>query len=154
LSRRQSSNRPILRVRKNFVDRYLSRKRLIPMGFVLVLVLFAFAHVWKQVYVLELSTEVRVLEKENETLNDLVKKRNSEITELTRLAVIEPLAKEKGNLQRTASENLFTLVRDESYRETEGIENLVEALRKVADNMPVITETRAESKDVFEFDEK
>lgn len=118
------------------------------------MILFACAHVWQQVYVLELSTEVRGLQKENDTLDDLLKKRRAEIIELTRLSVFEQLASEKANLHRTASENLFTLVRDESYRETEGIDNLIAALKKVADNMPVVTETRAESKDFFKFDEE
>lgn len=154
MTRRKKSSRPISKVRKTVAERYLSRKRFFPFLFVTTLILFACAHVWQQVYTLELSTEVRGLEKENSKLNDLLKKRRAEIVELTRLSVIEKVASEKVHLRRTASENLFTLIRDDSYRETEGIENLMTALKKVADNMPVVNETHAESKDFFEFDEE
>lgn len=103
---------------------------------------------------LDLSSEVRVLEKKNDKLTDLVKKRKAEIVELSRLSVVEGKTFGKKPLRRTRSENLFTLVRDESYRETDGFDKLVGALKKVADNMPVINETHAESKDIFDFDKK
>ncbi len=154
MTRHKRSSRPISKVRKTVAERYLSRKRVFPFLFVITLIMFACAHVWQQVYTLELATEVRGMEKENSTLNDLLKKRRAEIVELTRLSVIERVASEKANLHRTASENLFTLIRDDSYRDTDGIDNLISALKKVADNMPVVNETHAESKDFFDFDEK
>ena len=154
MSRSRNNSRPVSKVRKSLIEKYLSREKLIPAAIVLSLILFACAHVWKQVHFLDVSVEVRALEIENETLCDLLKKREAEITEMTRLSVIETLASEKINLKKTATENLFTLIRDESFRETDGIESLVLALKKVADNLPVITETRAENKDVFKFDEE
>ncbi len=145
--------RPIKRVRNSFVRQILTGKRLIPGAIIAMLIVLACIHIWQRVYVMELGREVSVLRKTNHDLTDLLKKKHSEITEFSRLSRIEKIAGEKLNLGRTSSENMYTIIREESYKEINGIENLLHSLKKVADNMPVINESKAVTMDLFQTDE-
>jgi len=101
-----------------------------------------------------LVKEVSVLENENKNLKDMVKKTNMEITELSRLSRIEKIAVEELGLTRTSSENLYTLSVSREDRKTEGLEDVVTSLKKIADNLPVLNETRAATSNIFDSDEK
>lgn len=116
--------------------------------------MFACTQIWQRVYILNLTAEVGDLRKERTTLQDLTKKSKVEINELCRHTRIEEIASEQFKLQQTASENLFTLVSDRKFTDTDRFADLWTSLKKVTDHLPVITETKAETKDMFDFDEK
>ncbi len=121
---------------------------------VAALVLFACTHIWQNVYFLNLSTEVSALKKENNLITDLIKKNQVEINDLCRHSRIEQLALDKFKLRQTASENMFTLVSKRKFSETNRFADLLGSFKKVADHFPVITESKAETKEIFEFDEE
>ncbi len=121
---------------------------------VAALVLFACTHIWQNVYILNLSTEVSALKKEKNLIKDLIKKNQVEINDLCRHSRIEPLALDKFKLRQTASENMFTLVSKRKFSETNRFADLIGSFKKVADHFPVITESKAETKEIFEFDEE
>ncbi len=77
-----------------------------------------------------------------------------EVIELSRLSRIEKIAKEDLGLTRTSSENLFTLNIDREENDSEGFEDVVTSLKKIADNLPVLNETRAATSSIFESDEE
>jgi hypothetical protein len=103
---------------------------------------------------MNISTEIADLKKENDCLNDLLKKSNADISELSRLSRIEKLATDEMGLVRTPSENLYTIITDNSYGEHGGFSELVNTLQKVAEHMPVISESKAETTNIFGFDEE
>lgn len=121
---------------------------------VAALVLFACTHIWQNVYILNLSTEVGALKKEKNRIKDLIKKNQAEINDLCRHSRIEELALDKFKLRQTASENMFTLVSKRKFTETYRFADLIGSFKKVADHFPVITESKAESKEIFDFDEE
>ena len=83
-------------------------------------------------------------------LKDLIKKTSSEITELTRVSRIEPLATEKLGLQRTNAEDIFTIVIEKPQIKREGIDNLLFTLQNLADHLPIVTESKAETLKIFD----
>ena len=103
---------------------------------------------------MELTSEVRDLKKEKERLTDLVIKTESEISDLSRLSRIESIAVEKLALERGKAENIYTLLEKESRKDPEDLERLYLSLKKVAKNLPMVTETRAEAQDIFKFDDE
>ena len=121
---------------------------------VIALVLLAFTHIWQNVYILNLSTEVGTLKKEKYKIKDLIKKSQVEINDLCRHSRIEQLALDGFKLRQTASENMFTLVSKRGFSKTYRFADLIGSFRKVADHFPVITESKAESKEIFDFDEE
>ena len=141
-------------LKNSLKKRLVSSKSLIPAMIVGSIILLACLHVWQRVYVMGLVKDVSVLEKENKNLKDLVKKANMEVIELSRLSRIEKMAKEDLGLTRTSSENLFTLNIDREENNSEGFEDVVTSLKKIADNLPVLNETRAATSSIFESDEE
>ena len=134
--------------------RLVSSRSIIPALIVASVILLACLHIWQRVHVMGLVKEVSVLENENKNLKDMVKKTNMEITELSRLSRIEKIAVEELGLTRTSSENLYTLSVSREDRKTEGLEDVVTSLKKIADNLPVLNETRAATSNIFDSDEK
>ena len=140
------------KLRKSFRKRIISSPRLIPTLIIVSIVVFACLHIWQRVYVLGLVKEIAVVEKEREHLTDLLKKTNSDASELSRLSRMEPIAIEKLGLGRTSAENLFTLEVKKQEIKLSGIDNVKNSLKKLADNLPVINETKADTIDIFEHD--
>jgi hypothetical protein len=140
------------KLRKSFRKRIISSPRLIPTLIIVTIVVFACLHIWQRVYVLGLVQEISVVEKERENLTDLLKKTNSDAAELSRLSRMEPIAIEKLGLGRTSAENLFTLEVKKQEITLSGIDNVKNSLKKLADNLPVINETKADTINIFEND--
>jgi cell division protein FtsL len=140
------------KLRKSFRKRIISSPRLIPTLIIVTIVVFACLHIWQRVYVLGLVQEISVVEKERENLTDLLKKTNSDAAELSRLSRMEPIAIEKLGLGRTSAENLFTLEVKKQEITLSGIDNVKNSLKKLADNLPVINETKADTIHIFEND--
>ena len=111
-------------------------------------------YIWQRVYVLNLVREVSTLEKEKVDLKDLLKKTEIEVTELSRLNRIESIAIAQLGLMRTGTENLYTLTPQKVEKKPEGIDEVVAALKKIADNLPILNETKASTDSIFEFDAK
>ena len=145
--------RPRRRSGKEGGRRIVSSGPLVPILVIVALVLFACTLVWQKVYILNLSTEVGELKKEKNEIIDLIKKNELEINDLCRRSRIEKFAGEQLGLQQTASENLFTLVSERRFTESNKFADMLSSLKKVAEHLPVVSESKAETKDIFEFDE-
>lgn len=153
-------NNSILRYRstgttKNSIGkRIVSSKSLVPILFVVSIIFLACLQIWQRVYVIGLVKEVSLYEKENKQIKDLIKKAELENIELSRLSRIEPMVAESLGLAKTSAVNLFTLqLEQEPAPPITGIGEVVFSLKKIADNFPVINETRAETVEIFETDD-
>jgi len=140
-------------LRNSLKKKLVSSRSIIPALFVGSIIILACLHVWQRVYVMGLVQEVSVLEKENKSLKDIVKKTDMNIVELSRLSHIEPLAAEKLGLSKKGAENTFTLSLSGTEFKSEGLGEVVTSLRKIADNLPVLNETKAETSEIFESNE-
>lgn len=151
LQRYQSTDK----FRKSWSKRLVSSPALIPILFVAVFVLFACIHIWQRVYVLGLVKEVGALEKDREVLTDLLKKNNAEIMDLSRVSRVEQIASSDLGMTRTSAENMMTLVikKPPVVKKQGELDNVVSSLKKLADNLPVINESRADTLGTFETDE-
>lgn len=136
---------------KNSILRQLVSSRfIVPSLVAATLVLLPCILVWQNVYVMNLVKEVSVLEKENKTLQDAIKKRRAEIIDLSRLSRIESVAAEELHMKPIKSENMYTLTVDRSLEINGGVDEVVESLKKFADHLPVVSETRAANEDLFD----
>jgi cell division protein FtsL len=139
------------RYKQSFPRRLVSSRVVIPALFAAVVIVFACFQIWQRVYMLGLAKEVSQLEKEKSILTDLLRKTNVEIVDKTRLSRVEPIAMEQLGMARTSTENLLTLVVKKPEKKKDGLDNVVASLKKLADNLPVITETKAaDSIKIFE----
>ena len=138
------------RYKKSLGRRLVSSRALIPSLFIAAIILFACLHVWQRVYVFGLVKEVSRLEKESANLDDLLKKTNAEIADLSRLSRVEEVASRELGLGRTKAENMFTLVLKKPEVKRDALDNVVLSLRKLADNLPVLTESKADTINVFD----
>ncbi len=133
--------------------RLVSSRTVIPVLVIGSLIVLACLHIWQRVYVMRLVKEVSVLEMENRQLTDIVKKANLEILELSSLSRIEKIAGEQLQMSGTRSENIFTLTFRESPPGPEGLHDVISSLQKVADHLPSLSESNAETIDIFETDD-
>ncbi|MCX6826929.1 MAG: hypothetical protein NTV06_06670, partial [candidate division Zixibacteria bacterium] len=99
---------------------------------------------------LSLIKEVSKLEKEQAGLTDLLKKTNTEIVDLSRLSRVESVVSQQLGLTRASAQNIFTLVVKKPEIRKDGLDNVVSSLKKLADNLPVITESKAADTIIFE----
>ena len=141
-------------LKKTLGKRIVSSKTIIPVIFIGSLIILGCLHVWQRVYVMSLVKTVRSLEKDNKELRDILKKTDMDVIDLSRLARIEPIAVDELGLRKTSTENMFTLTLDYSRQERQGINEVVSSLKKIADNLPVLTETKAAESDLFETNEE
>ncbi|SYZ72769.1 hypothetical protein TRIP_C20884 [Candidatus Zixiibacteriota bacterium] len=141
------------KLRQSYFRRLISSKVSVPAMFLLVVITFACLYIWQRVYVMDLAKDISQLEKRKQELTDQLRKASADVAEFSRLSKIEPLAAEKFGLTRTTSGNLFTL---EVKRNTEpkraGLDNVVWSLKKLADNLPVLTESKADTLSYFKSD--
>ncbi len=140
-------------IRKSLRKKLVSSRSVIPVLVVGSLILLACLHVWQRVYVMGLVKEVTVLEKKNKDLTDTVKKANLDILELSSLSRIEKIAGEQLHLSGTRSENIYTLTFKERQPAPEGLRDVISSLQKVAEHLPTLSESNAETTDIFETDE-
>ena len=150
----KNTYRPRRRTKNRKSGKFLSSSSFLATFVVATLVLFACTHIWQNVYILNLSSEVSDLKKEKNQIKDLIKKNQVEINDLCRHSRIEELALDKFKLRQTASENMFTLVSKRQFSKTYQFADLMSSFKKVAEHFPVITESKAESKEIFDFDEE
>lgn len=141
-------------LRNSLRKKLVSSRSLIPVLLLGSLILLACVHIWQRVYVMGLVQEVTVLENENRCLKDLVKKTDMEIIDLSRLSRIEQLATRELGLSRKGSEDLYLLSLNDAETESEGFDEVVTSLKKIADNFPVLSESKAETIDIFELNEE
>jgi len=99
--------------------------------------------------------EVGGLEKEREVLTDLSKKTNAEIMDLSRVSRVEQIASRDLGMARTSTENMLTLVvkKSPTIKKQGELDNVVSSLKKLADNLPVINESRADTMVTIETNE-
>ncbi len=131
----------------------VSSRVVLPFLVVIAIILFACFHVWQRVHVLNLGKEISRLEKEKVILNDLLKKSSSDIMELTRVSRIEEIAMGEMGMVRGGTDKMFTLEVKRAEVKKDDLDNVVSSLKKLADNLPVINESKAETAGVFEIDE-
>jgi len=140
-------------IKKSLKKKLVSSKSVIPVIIVISCVVLGCLHIWQRVYVMHLVRETTTLEMKNKRLKDLVKKANLGMLELSCLSRIEKIAVERLHMKGTRSENIFTLTLRETEPRSEGLNDIISSLKKVADNFPVISESKAETVDIFELDE-
>lgn len=138
------------RLKKALKRQVVSSRYLVPVLILGTLITLACIHIWQSVYVMELVSEVSTLEKENNLLHDKLKKSKAEIVDLTRLNRIDSLAIGTLGMSRINSENLFTFISDQPVSEPDGLDEVVGSLKKFADNLPVISESRAATGEIFD----
>lgn len=140
-------------IRKSLKKKLVSSRTIIPVLVIGSLIILACLHIWQRVYVMRLVKEVSALETKNKKLTDIVKKANLEILEFSSLSRIEKIASEQLHMSGTRSENIFTLTFKESTPGPEGLQEVISSLHKIADHLPTLSESNAETIDIFETDE-
>jgi len=119
--------------------RYLSVSLLVA-----TIVVAACFHIWQRVRVMELVQDVATLKKEQASLLDDKKKLYSEIASLSVASRIERYACDTLGLRPVDAERLFTLVpKKELPPPQDELVKMFSAIRRVADHVPAITESRA-----------
>ncbi len=76
--------------------------------------------------------------------------RNIELSDKGR---IQQIAEEKLGMKQTEVGHIYTLQNFEYNSDMTGIDDVVSSLRKIADNLPVLNETKAETLEIFDVDE-
>lgn len=138
------------KLKNSFLRQLVSSRFIIPTLIAATLVLLPCIMIWQNVYVLNLVKEVSGLEENNRNLQDILKKKRAEIVDLSRLSRIESVAAEKLHLVPVKSENMYTLTVDRSLDVKGGVDEVVESLKKFADNLPVVSETKAADEGLFD----
>jgi cell division protein FtsL len=141
------------KIKQSFARRLISSRMPLPALFLVVMIMFACLYIWQRVYVMDLAKDIAKMEKQKQELTDQLRKTNADVAEFSRLSRIEPVAAEKFGLARTTSVNLFTLeVKKTSEPERAGLDNVVWSLKKLADNLPVLSESKADTLSYFKKD--
>ncbi len=134
--------------------RIVSSKLFIPILFGVSMILLACLLVWQRVYVIGLVGEVAQYEEENRQLKDLLKKAEIESIELSRLSRIEKIAGERLGLEKIGAQSIYTLNLDRDYSEQESLGEIIASLKKIADNLPVLSETNAETIQILDLNDE
>jgi len=123
----------------------LRTNRYVP--YVLLTLTFLFAaciHVWQRVHVLELVTEVSSLAKEQASLDDELKKINSDIASLSMASRIEKYALDTLGMIPVPADRLYTLVSDDNVgHKKDNLHAMFEAVKRVTDYVPRPSENSA-----------
>lgn len=130
--------------------RRIQRHRYFPWAaIVTILLLASLVHVWQRVMVLSLVKEVGQLNVENQSLVDAAKKVQSDLSALTLATRVERYAKDTLKLQPVEGDRLYTLVpRSSDERTDDDLTTMLSTLQRVAEHLPVITETRAHAREL------
>jgi len=138
------------KLKHSFLRQLVSSRFIVPSLVAATLVLLPCILVWQNVYVMNLVKEVSVLEKESKDLQDTLKKKRADIIDLGRMTRIEIVAAEQLKMTPVKSENMYTLTVDRSLDVSEGVDEVVESLKKFADHLPVVSESKAANEDIFD----
>lgn len=138
------------KLKKGLLRQLVSSRFIVPSLVAATLVLLPCILVWQNVYVMNLVKDVSALEKENKDLQDALKKKRAEIIDLGRLSRIEAVAAEELHMKPVKSENMYTLTVDRSLDVEGGVDEVVESLKKFADHLPVVSESKAANEDIFD----
>ena len=103
-------------------------------------------HLWQQVTVVSLIKDVSKLEKENNVLLDNKKKLYSDIASLSTSSRIEQYASDTLGLKLVDADNMLTLVPNKVVpSQPDELQQMLTAVKRVAQFLPVIEETRAKA---------
>jgi cell division protein FtsL len=138
------------KLKRSFLKQLVSSRFIVPVLILATVVLLPCILVWQNVYVMSLVSEVSALEQDHSQLDDALKKKRAEIIELSRLSRIEKIAVEDLHMTPVKSENMYTLTVNQSLDVNDGIDEVVESLKKFADHLPVVSESRAATEDLFD----
>lgn len=103
-------------------------------------------HLWQQATVASLGEDISLLEKENHVLLDSKKKLYSDIASLSTSSRIERYAADSLGLQLVDADRMLTLIPNkEVLSHPDELKQMLTALKRVAEFLPVIEETRAKA---------
>lgn len=130
---------------KSSLANRLRTNRYVPyVALALTFLVFACLHVWQRVQVLELVSEVSLLAKEQATLDDELKKINSDIASLSMASRIEKYAVDSLGMIPVPPDKLYTLVSDvETGYERDDLHAMLDAVKRVTDFVPRPSENSA-----------
>ena len=132
-----------LDIRSSILVRVRSH-RYFPVSLLITVFLMASViHIWQRVRVLELVREVSELKAHKATLADDATRLNAEIAALSLAGRVEKYARDTLGLAPLSAERLFSLVRKEKACELDDLKAVLQAIERVTEHMPVISETRA-----------
>ena len=137
-------------LKKSLKRRLVTSRSIIPALIIASVILLACLHVWQRVHVMGLVQEVTELRTANDKLKDMTKKKTAKNLELSRLSRIEKLARDKLQMTSMAAGNTYTLTVQDHRLKNAGLDEVVTSLKKFADHLPVLTEGKAETVDLFE----
>lgn len=131
-------------IRKSLLNRVRSSRYTAYLLLALAFLAAACVHVWQRVHVLDLVTDVSQLTKVHSTLDDELKKVNSEIASLSMASRIEEYAKDTLGMIPVSPDKLFTLVSDDrgGYQKDD-LQAMFDAVKRVTDYMPSVSENSA-----------
>ena len=135
-----------IQLRSLFLKRIQSH-RYFPVALIaLVLLSAACVHVWQRVVVMGLVHDVALMQQEHQGLVDDVEKVQSDIARLTMASRIEQYAVDSLGLRRVRPDSLYTLVPEAATeRGDDELATMLSSIKRVADYLPVITETQADA---------
>ncbi len=127
------------------VSKRLRTNRYVP--YVILAIAFLVAaclHVWQRVHVLDLVTEVSKLTNEQSTLEDELKKINSDIASLSMASRIEKYAVDTLGMMPVPADKLYTLVSEENVGfKKDDLHAMFDAVKRVTDYVPRPSENSA-----------
>ena len=132
-----------LDIRSSILVRVRSH-RYFPVSLLITVFLMASViHIWQRVRVLELVREVSELRTHKAVLADDATRLNAQIAALSLAGRVETYARDTLGLVPLSAERLFSLVRKDKVREMDDLTVVLQAIERVTEHMPVISETRA-----------
>ncbi len=138
-----------IEIKSSIITRLKSHRYLTMSALALAILVVCCFHVWQRVMVLDLVQEVGQLRNDHDRLEDNLKKVGAEISALSMSGRIESYAVDSLGMRPINAEQLYTLV----PRETETVRPdeltvMARAIRRVADFMPVITESDVNAREL------
>ena len=112
-------------------------------------------HVWQRVRVINLVQEVSLLEKENKSLKDYLRKEKSSIASLSLATRIEKYACDTLGMRPVSAENIVTLVPEKDQPPpTDELGLMLSAIERVSEFVPIVTqsEVMADELQIIEID--
>ncbi|MCB2229727.1 hypothetical protein KQH82_03355 [bacterium] len=135
---------PMVRIRSH---------RYFPVAVVVVAFLvLACLHIWQRVTVMTLVHETALLREENRKLVDASSKVADDVAALSLASRIEDYATDSLGMIRVPADRLFTLQqRDDETEPLDELARVFSSIRRVADYLPVVTESQANASEVPRF---
>lgn len=106
-------------------------------------------HIWQRVKVLGLVTEVSGLQREQAALINELSRVSSDVASLSMASRVEKYAIDSLGMEPVGAERMFMLVRREAATtETDELQRMFSAARRLADYVPVLSQSRARAGDL------